>query len=49
MRSGLVDQAAKNANRRVAVSHGAKIGDAANQWTRIFASEMQRLADQLGL
>ena len=48
-RSGLVDQAARNANRRVAVSHGAKIGDAANQWTKVFASEMDRLSEQLCL
>jgi hypothetical protein len=48
-RSGLVDQAAKNASRRVTVGCGAKIGDAANQWTRLFASEMDRLSEQLGL
>ena len=48
-RSGLVDQAAKNASRRVTVGYNDRIGEAAEQWTKVFASEMDRLCDQLGI
>lgn len=48
-RSMLVEQAAKNANRRVTVGYGDKIGEAADRWTKVFASEMDRLSEQLAL
>jgi len=49
LRGGLVDQAARNASRRVSVGYGDKIGEASNRWTKVFAAEMDRLAAQLGL
>jgi hypothetical protein len=48
-RAGLVDQAVRNADKRVTVTHGGKIDTASNRWTQVFASEMDRLSEQLGL
>ena len=46
-RGTLVDQAARIASQRVTVGYGDKIGEAADRWTKVFASEMDRLAAPL--
>ena len=46
-RASLVDHAARNASARVIVGYGDKIGEAADRWTKTFASEMDRLAAPL--
>ena len=46
-RGTLVDQAARIASQRVIVGYGDKIGEAADRWTKVFASEMDRLAAPL--
>jgi len=48
-RGALVDHAARIASKRVTVGYGDKIGTASQRWTKVFASEMDRLAAQLGL
>jgi hypothetical protein len=45
----LVDHAAQIASKRVTVGYGDKVGTASQRWTKTFASEMDRLSEQLGL